>query len=47
MSNLSLRAAHPTEHKEIASLSGRFLSTVVIAMAGFLSLASIATYLTR
>jgi len=47
MSNLSLRAAHPTEKREVASLSGRFISTVVIAMSGFLSLASVAEYLTR
>ena len=47
MSNLSLRAAHPTESKEIASLSGRFISTLVIAMAGVLSLAPIAVYITQ
>jgi len=47
MSNLSLRPVHPAEKREIASLSGRFISTVVIAMSGFLSLASVAAYLTR
>ena len=47
MSNLGLRAAHPAEHKEIASLSARYLSTLVIAMAGLLSLAPIAAYFTH
>jgi hypothetical protein len=47
MSNLSLKAAHPAETREVASLSARFITTVVIAMSGLLSLAPLAVYLTR
>jgi hypothetical protein len=47
MSNLSLSAARPAVTKEVASLSGRLITTVTIAMAGLLSLAPFATYLTH
>jgi len=47
MSNLNLGAARPTETKEIASLSARFITTLVIGMAGFLSLAPVAAYLAQ
>jgi hypothetical protein len=36
MRELTLRAVHPTETREVASLSARFLSSLVIALAGIL-----------
>ena len=44
MSNLSLGAARPAETREIASIGARYLTTAVIAVAGFLTLALIAVY---
>ena len=47
MYNLSLRAAHPAESKEVSYFSSRVITSVVIAMSGFLSLAPVAAYLTH
>jgi hypothetical protein len=47
MSNLSLGAARPAETREVASTSARYITTVVIAMSGLLSLAPIVVYLTQ
>lgn len=44
MSNLSLSAFRPVESREVASLSARYITTVVIAMTGLLTLAPIAVY---
>jgi len=44
MAELTLRNVHPTEAKEVASLSARVITTFVIAMAWILSLAPFAVY---
>ena len=36
MTELTLRTVHPVETKEVASLSARYITTLVIAMAGIL-----------
>jgi hypothetical protein len=47
MTELSLRSVRPVETKEVASLSARFLTGLVIAMAGILSLVALVEYLGR
>jgi hypothetical protein len=44
MTEVTLRAVHPTESREIASLSARFLTQTVIAVAAFLSFVPFAAY---
>jgi hypothetical protein len=45
MTELSLRSVRPVAPKEIASLSARFLTSLVIAFAGILSLIPFLVYL--
>jgi hypothetical protein len=44
MTEVTLRAVHPAERKEIASLSARFLTQTVIAMAAILSFVPFVVY---
>jgi hypothetical protein len=44
MTEVTLRAVHPAESREIVSLSARFLSQMVIAVAGVLSFVPFAVY---
>jgi hypothetical protein len=44
MTEVTLRAVHPNESKEIISFSARFLTQIVIAVAGFLSFVPFAVY---
>jgi hypothetical protein len=44
MNDVTLRAVHPTEAKEIASFSARVLTQMVIAIAGILSFVPFAVY---
>jgi hypothetical protein len=47
MSEFSLHTVHPTETKEVASLSARFITSFVIAFAGILSFAPFLAYFSR
>jgi hypothetical protein len=44
MTEVTLRAVHPAETKEIASLSARFLTQTVIAMAAILTFVPFVVY---
>jgi hypothetical protein len=44
MTEVTLRAVHPVETKEVASLSARFLTTTVIAASGILLLIPFVVY---
>ena len=44
MTEVTLRAVHPVETKEIASLSARFLTQTVIVIAGLLSFLPFVVY---
>ena len=44
MVNLELSSFHSVQSKEVASLSGRWITLVVIAMTGILSYASFGIY---
>ena len=44
MTEVTLRAVHPAETKEVASLSARFLTTTVIAASGILLLIPFVVY---
>ena len=47
MTELSLRSVRPVETKEVASLSARFLTGLVIAVAGILSVVAFVEYVAR
>ena len=47
MTEWSLRSVRPVETKEVASLSARFLTGLMIAMAGVLSLVAFVDYVGR